>query len=188
MTYREIESKVFQDVFETFRSNNIDVKENISQLAKLVKDQSTHHYSKQKRIQNSMMESYSSPTSKDNNKDLKILKPLAKSFINFDLQSERPDINKITKIDVHEHRFKYFDQSKVTICTKYSKEKNFDFDKMLSRTNVFKPQHLGPLTPNDQSALSQSINHGKSHLNDLPSDHKDYFKKKLRDRSINFDN
>lgn len=41
-----------------------------------------------------MMNAYVSPTSKDDNKDLNILKPHVNSFINFDLQSQRPDVNK----------------------------------------------------------------------------------------------
>ena len=59
---------------------------------------------------------------------------------------------------------------------------------MISRSNVFQPKQLASLTADEEMALSQSIKHGKSHLNSLASDHRDYFKKKLREHSVNFDN
>ena len=93
-SYREIESRAFKDAMDSFRANKIDVKENIYELAKMVKNQSTSQYKmmkEQKRIQRSLMEMYPKQfsfessmydgstadissmfrSSKDGNKDLK---------------------------------------------------------------------------------------------------------------------
>jgi hypothetical protein len=90
----------------SFRANNIDMKENISELAKMVKNQSTSQYKmmkEHKRIQRSLMELYPSKfsqdtslydgstadvssmlrSSKDGNKDLKFLRPQRTTFIDF---------------------------------------------------------------------------------------------------------
>lgn len=44
ISFREIESQAFKDAMNSFRANNIDVKENISELTKMVKHQSTSQY------------------------------------------------------------------------------------------------------------------------------------------------
>ena len=61
ISYREIESKAFKEAMDSFRANKIDVKENIHELAKMVKNQSASQYKmmkEQKRIQRSLMEMY----------------------------------------------------------------------------------------------------------------------------------
>jgi len=152
ISYREIESRAFKDAMDSFRANKIDVKENIHELAKMVKNQSTSQYKmmkEQKRIQRSLMEMYPKQfsfessmydgstadvssmfrSSKDGNKDLKFLKPEKKTFIDFEKMPERVDINKGSSNGCHDNRFNYFDKNKVVGSSRNVSVKTVNFQK-----------------------------------------------------------
>ena len=158
VSFKDIQKEVFK---KTLKDEGVDLTDNIKKLAQLVKDRANKQYKQQKRnsqIMSMLSDQFNSKTcsqtnlmssrlsmqdglsvATDNNQDLKVTKPMRRSFVDFGKQTRRKEfVQTSNRVTCNDNRFNYFDPLTSDALSKNKKVLELDFAIQQPRTgNVF---------------------------------------------------